>query len=69
MGPEFYNMYVEKLVLEVTELVKTKVLLSAQLSYYEKLNNDLVAKNEDLEKALNKATTKSQKKNETNSDF
>lgn len=69
MGPEFYNMYVEKLVQEVTELVKSKILLSTQLSYYEKLNSELAAKVENLEKALNKANTKSQKKGEQNTDF
>ena len=68
MGPEIYNLYVEKLIQEVTELTKTKILLSAQLSYYEKINAELVAKVEDLEKALNKANTKSQKKTES-SDF
>jgi len=69
MGPEFYNMYVEKLIQEVTELIKTKILLSAQLAYYEKINSELTTKNEDLERALNKATAKSQKKNDSNSDF
>jgi hypothetical protein len=69
MSPEFFNMYVEKLVQETTELTKVKILLSTQVSYYEKINTELTAKVEDLEKALNKATTKSQKKNESNSDF
>lgn len=69
MGPEFFNMYVEKLVLETTELTKMKILLSTQVSYYEKVNAELVAKVEELEKALNKASTKSLKKNESNSDF
>jgi hypothetical protein len=69
MSPEFFNMYVEKLVQETTELTKVKILLSTQVSYYEKINAELTTKVEDLEKALNKATTKSQKKNESNSDF
>ena len=68
MGPEFFNIYVEKLILEITELTKTKVLMAAQLSYYEKINSDLAAKVEELEKALNKANSKS-KKNESTSDF
>lgn len=68
MGPELYNAYVEKLIQEATELMKTKVLLSAQLSVYEKLNNELNTKVNDLEKALNKAATKS-KKTESGSDF
>lgn len=69
MGPEIFNIYVEKLLLEVTELTKTRILLSAQLQYYEKINADLVVKIDELEKALNKANSKSQKKNENNSDF
>lgn len=68
MGPELYNLYVEKLIQEVTELVKTKILLSAQLSYYEKINAELSDKANELEKALNKASSKTQKKTET-SDF
>lgn len=66
MGPELYNLYVEKLILEATELMKTKVLLSAQVTLYERINTELNSKVEELEKALNKATSKTKK---DNSDF
>lgn len=67
MGPEIFNIYVEKLIQEVTELTKTKILLSAQLSYYEKINAELMTKVEELEKALNKANSRPSRKHE--SDF
>ena len=68
MGAELFNLYVEKLLQEVTELTKTKILLSAQLAYYEKLNAELNNRVTDMEKALNKASSKAQKKTDT-SDF
>lgn len=63
MGPELYNIYVEKLIIEATELMKTKVLLSAQVTLYEKINAELNSKVEELEKALNKANSKTKKDN------
>ena len=58
MEAEFYNIYVEKLLTELSELTKTKVLLAAQVSWADKqlkennelknkienANNDLVGK-------------------------
>ena len=71
MGPEFYNIYVDKCLSEAMELTKVKIMLSAQTAFYEK---ELAAKKaeieglqKELEKALNKAGTK--KKSETEGDF
>ena len=65
MSAEVFNIYVEKLVSSVTELTKANILQSAQLTYYERINTSLTAKVEELEKllekALNKAETKSKK--------
>ena len=65
MSAEVFNIYVEKLVSSVTELTKATILQSAQLTYYERINTSLTAKVEELEKllekALNKAETKSKK--------
>lgn len=66
MGPEFFNLYVEKLVSFVSELTKTNILQSAQISYYEQLNASLNTKVEELQKALDKANSKT-KKNESDS--
>jgi len=65
MSAEVFNIYVEKLVSSVTELTKATILQSAQITYYERINTSLTAKVEELEKllekALNKAETKSKK--------
>jgi chaperonin cofactor prefoldin len=66
MGPEIFNIYVEKLVNAVSELTKTNILLSAQITYYEKQNEALNSKVEELQKALDKANSKT-KKNDSDS--
>lgn len=66
MNPEIVNLYIEKLIIYITELTKTNILMSAQLSYYEKLNSTLEEKVAKLEEALDKAKSKSKK---VDSDF
>lgn len=44
---ELFNIYVEKLVGSVTELTKTNIMLSAQLTFSERM---LTAANQELEK-------------------
>jgi len=65
MGPELYNIYVDKLTNMVTELTKTNILQSAQILYYERINSSLNTRVEELEKnlekTLNKAESKSKK--------
>ena len=61
MNPEILNIYIDKLSTQATELMKTNILLSAQLTYQERLTasiNDRVA---ELEAALDKATKKNDK--------
>lgn len=41
MGPEFVNAYVNKLLNEIQELVKTKLLLQTQLEITENINSKL----------------------------
>ena len=41
MNPEIVNIYIEKLINEVTEGVKSRILLETQLKYTEKINADL----------------------------
>lgn len=66
MGPELVNIYIEKLTAFVSELTKTNLLQSAQISYYEQQNNALNSKVEELQRALDKANSKT-KKNESDS--
>lgn len=54
MGPEFYNLYVEKLVNEVGELNKNKIILQAQIAWLEKINADLNDKLAASEDRINK---------------
>ena len=61
MGPELYNIYVEKLTNMVTELTKSTILQSAQITFYEKQNASLNSKVEELQKALDKANSKTKK--------
>mgnify|MGYP006267468103 CR=1 FL=1 len=64
-GPEIFNIYVEKLSNAVSELTKSNILLSAQISFYEQQNTSLNSKVEELQKALDKANSKTKK----NTDF
>lgn len=74
MGPEFYNLYVEKLVSEVGELNKTKIIMAAQVAWLEKINADLNDKLVAAENRLNKlesersGSSKVKKKEEDSSD-
>ena len=61
MGPELYNIYVEKLTNMVTELTKSNILQSAQIAFYEKQNTNLNSKVEELQRALDKANSKTKK--------
>lgn len=61
MNTEIINLYIERLLNEVTEGVKTRILLDTQLKYTESLNIQLQTKVAELEKkieTLNKKKTK-----------
>jgi hypothetical protein len=66
MEAELYNLYVEKLLSEVVELTKTKLILSAQLEFQQKNNGKLNERISELETALDKAKSKTKK---TEGDF
>ena len=67
MGPELFNLYVEKLTNAVSELTKTNLFLSAQISFYEQQNTSLNSKVEELQKALDKANSKTKKNSDSDS--
>lgn len=59
MDSDFVNAYIEKVTNEVTELVKTKLLLETQLLMAQKTVNELQSKIEMLE--LNSKPAKEKK--------
>ena len=66
MNPELVNIYIEKLILNLTELTKTNVLQAAQLELIIRMNGELNKKVAEIEAALDKANSKTKK---SNSDF
>lgn len=62
MNPEILNLYIEKLVNYITELTKTNLLMSAQVTWLERANGSLNDKIAMLEADLNKLTSKQKKK-------
>lgn len=62
MNPEVLNLYIEKLVNYITELTKTNLLMSAQVTWLERANGSLNDKIAMLEADLNKLASKQKKK-------
>jgi hypothetical protein len=62
MNPEILNLYIEKLVNYITELTKTNLLMSAQVTWLERANGTLNDKIAMLEADLNKLSSKQKKK-------
>lgn len=65
MDVEFVNAYIERLVQEVGELTKSKLLNDARLKYMESVNAKLLQKVEDLEKQVEKQNKKKTKEVDT----
>jgi len=68
MNPEIVNMYIERLVKEVEELTRNRLLLETQMKYIEKLNTNLQEKLKQTEDQLEKQSKKLNKKEVTTSD-
>jgi hypothetical protein len=68
MNPEIINLYIEQMLKEVTEGVKYRILLEAQLKYTEKLNADLAAKLKEAEAQIEKLNRKKIKEVNTSAD-
>lgn len=64
MNSDLINLYIEKLIINLTELTKVNILQAAQLELQQKINADLARKVDQLDDALTKAKSKN-KKNET----
>jgi septal ring factor EnvC (AmiA/AmiB activator) len=68
MNTELVNLYVDKLLNEVGELTKTRLLLEAQLKYTEMMNIELKKKNDELEQQIEKLNKRKSKKEVDTSD-
>jgi hypothetical protein len=58
MDAEFINAYIERLATEVTESLKTRLILETQLAIASKTVASLTAENEKLQASLNKKSSK-----------
>jgi CII-binding regulator of phage lambda lysogenization HflD len=68
VNTEIINLYVDRLLNEVTEGVKSRILLETQLKYTESLNAQLQTKINELEKQIEKLNNKKSKKEVNTSD-
>lgn len=66
MDPEIVNIYIAKLLREVEELTKNRILMQTQLQYTEGLNKSLSDRIQELEEQLEKSNKKINKKQEVN---
>ena len=69
MNPEIVNIYIERLLNEVTEGVKSRILLETQLKYTEKLNADLQLELKQLQIQQEKQNKKIKKEIDTSETF
>lgn len=68
MNPDLVNLYIERLLTEVGELTKTRLLLDTQLKFTEMLNVQLQTKINELETNVEKLNNKKAKKEVNTSD-
>jgi len=54
MEIEFVNAYIERMIQEIVELTKSRLLNEARLSYIESVNKKLLLKIEELESQIDK---------------
>ena len=54
MEVEFVNAYIERMIQEIVELTKSRLLNDARLSYIESVNKKLILKIEELESQIDK---------------
>jgi hypothetical protein len=61
MNPDLINIYIERLLNEVSEGVKSRILLETQLKWTEMLNAQLQTKIKELESQVEKLNKKKSK--------
>jgi hypothetical protein len=68
MDPEIVNMYIERLLQEVSEGAKSRILLETRLKYTESINVNLSGRIQQLESQIEKQNKKNVKKEVNTSD-
>lgn len=68
MNTDLINLYIDRLLNEVSEGVKSRILLETQMKYTEMMNAQLQAKIKELEVQLEKLNIKKSKKEVNTSD-
>ena len=68
MNPEIVNIYIARLIKEIEELTKNRLLVETQLQYTEKLNVELQKRVQLLEDQNEKQSKKINKKEVNTSD-
>jgi uncharacterized membrane-anchored protein len=69
MNSDLINLYIEQLLNEVTEGVKSRILLQTQMKYTEMLNAQLQSKVTELEEKLEKLNKRKTKEVNTSGEF
>ena len=69
MNPDLVNIYIERLLNEVGEGVKTRILLETQLKFSEMINAQLQSKLQEVEAQLEKLNKKKSKEVNTSENF
>ena len=69
MNPDLVNIYIERLLHEVGELTKTRILLDTQLKYTEMLNANLQRQLAEVQTQIEKLNKKKSKEVNTSDTF
>ena len=69
MNPELVNVYIDRLLNEVTEGVKSRILLETQLKFQQTVIEQLQNKIKEQEQQLEKINKKSKKEVNTSDNF
>lgn len=68
MEVEFVNAYIERMIQEIVELTKSRLLNEARVSYIESVNKKLLSKIEELEKQIERQNKRKTKEVDTSSE-
>ena len=68
MEIEFVNAYIERMIQEIVELTKSRLLNEAKVSYIESVNKKLLLKIEELESQIEKQNKRKIKEINTSSE-
>jgi hypothetical protein len=69
MNPEIINLYIDRLLQEIQELTKNRLLVETRLKYTENINVELSKQLKEAEVQLEKLNKKKQKEVNTSSEF